>query len=316
MPVVIVCPKCQRKVRVPSKALGKTVRCPVCGDTFEARTDEPTPPPVAPPEVEEAPEAPPAASSEPPAPKSDGRRVERNGVGLMALAEGLLAGSLALQLVGGLIQLATADSAPRGIAGKPAGAVPGSLTQILAVLWVMAQLGSTAVVLVGSSFASVAASQTPLRARAGAVLVLAAVAALMSGSSFGDILRGALGGEMGGFRGAAATEFAVAGQFLVMTMTPLAIGAALQTMLAIYARGHARRLRDAAGEQLARGWAFGYPVIVIGIFVLVVLAGIFGSQSHPTFDQVVKVLDLLCRTAFTAVGAFVLWRVWTGLGHG
>ena len=59
--------------------------------------------------------------------------------------------------------------------------------------------------------------------------------------------------------------------------------------------------------------AIAYPAVVIGIFVLLALAGIFGSQSHPTFDQVMMVLDRLFRTAFVAATAFVLWRVWTGL---
>jgi hypothetical protein len=310
VPVVIVCPACQRKVRVPSKAIGKTVRCPVCGDTFEARTDEATPSPAAVvvAEVEEATEPPP----EPAPRRPDGGRVERNGVRLLALAQGLLAVSLGLQLIAALIQLATADSSPRGIA--TGASIASSLIQVLAVFWVVAQVGATAVLLIGAAFTLVPAASAMLMARAGAVLLLATVSALMSGSSFGEMIRGAMGGEMGhGFRGSTVAESGFAGQILIMSMTPLVIGAALQTMLAVYARCHARRLRDAVGEQLARGLAIGYPVVVIGIFLLVVFAGIFGSQTHPTFDQVMMVLDRLFRTAFVAVGAFVLWRVWTGL---
>ena len=44
-----------------------------------------------------------------------------------------------------------------------------------------------------------------------------------------------------------------------------------------------------------------------------ILAAIFGSQSHPTFDQVMMVLDRLIRTALVTAGAFVLWRAWTRL---
>jgi hypothetical protein len=106
---------------------------------------------------------------------------------------------------------------------------------------------------------------------------------------------------------------AIAGQVLIMTMTPLALSAALQTMLALFARAHARRLRDRAVVRLAGGLAVAYPAAILALFLLVILAGIFGSQAHPTFDQVMMVLDRLFRTAFVAAGAFVLWRVWAGL---
>ena len=311
MPVVNVCPACQRKVRVPRKVIGQTVRCPACSATFEATADEPTPPPSFAPDAEEVPEP----SSEAALPISDGGRVEVTGAGLLALAEGLLAVALALQLIVALIQLATADSSPRALGARAAASsVPNSLTQMLALVWVMSQVGATAVLLVGAVFCVVTAANPPLRARAGSVLLLAAVSVLMSAGSFGDLIRGAMGGDLsGGFRGASVTESALAGQVLVMSMTPLVIGAALQAMVAVYARCHARRLRDAAAEQLARGLAIAYPAVVIGIFVLLALAGIFGSQSHPTFDQVMMVLDRLFRTAFVAATAFVLWRVWTGL---
>jgi hypothetical protein len=84
-------------------------------------------------------------------------------------------------------------------------------------------------------------------------------------------------------------------------------------MLAVFARGHARRQRDRAVARLAVGLAIAFPVVVIGIYLLVVAVGIFASQSHGTFEQVMVVLDRLFRTAFVATGAFVLWRVWTGL---
>jgi hypothetical protein len=311
MPVVIVCPKCQRKVRVPSKAIGKSVRCPVCGETFEARTDEPTPPPMPAPELEVASEA----QSEPAVPKSDGGRVERTGVRLLTMAEVLLAISLALQLVVALIQLATSESSPRAFADKPSASFASSVTQVLSLVWVVAQVAAAAVTLVGSMFVLVPATNLQLRARAGTVLLFAALSVPVSGSSVGDMIRGAIGGELSsGIRGANPVETALVGQVWVLSMTPLVVGAALQTMLALYARFQAHRLRDRAAEQLARAVAIGFPAVVIGLFLLKDLARIFGSPSQ-TFYQVMMVLDELFRTAFVAAGAFVLWRIWVALGE-
>src|SRR5262245_54635042 len=36
MPLVVDCPSCQRKLRVPDELLGKRVQCPTCSMTFEA----------------------------------------------------------------------------------------------------------------------------------------------------------------------------------------------------------------------------------------------------------------------------------------
>jgi predicted Zn finger-like uncharacterized protein len=49
MPAELVsCPDCQRKLRVPTDLVGKTVKCPTCGHTFTADpiTQAPPPPPV------------------------------------------------------------------------------------------------------------------------------------------------------------------------------------------------------------------------------------------------------------------------------
>ena len=40
----------------------------------------------------------------------------------------------------------------------------------------------------------------------------------------------------------------------------------------------------------------------------------FGTNPHPTFDQVLNVLVLLAKTVLVALGAFVLLRVWLALG--
>jgi hypothetical protein len=58
MPALIVCPKCNRKLRVPENLMGKKVKCPSCGTAFtaaEAEEDLPTAPLI---EEKEAPPSP------------------------------------------------------------------------------------------------------------------------------------------------------------------------------------------------------------------------------------------------------------------
>lgn len=40
MPQIITCPHCPRKLRVPDELLGKHVKCPGCGQTFQASSEE------------------------------------------------------------------------------------------------------------------------------------------------------------------------------------------------------------------------------------------------------------------------------------
>jgi hypothetical protein len=54
MPLVVDCPTCTRKLRLPDDLLGRMVRCASCGETFEAKeTPAPLPPPT--PSVEASP---------------------------------------------------------------------------------------------------------------------------------------------------------------------------------------------------------------------------------------------------------------------
>jgi predicted Zn finger-like uncharacterized protein len=320
MPVVITCPACQRKARVPDSALGKTVKCPGCSTTFPAMFDDSLPPQATHSvEVEEAADSPPVR----PALDGDARRIERTGVGVLTISQGLLAVSLALQLIVALIQLAAADSGPKapalaGVNNRPGGTFVETFSECLTVVWVLAQVGAIVTAVVGAAYCLVPPVALSIRAAAGAMLALAAVGAILSANSIGEMFRGFMGAAPGvgmgrGVRGLDAMTSAAAGQVLVMSITPLLLGAALQSMLALVARAHARRLRDRSVASLAGGLAVAYPAAILAIFLLVVLAGIFGSQAHPTFDQVMMVLDRLFRTAFVAAGAFVLWRVWTRL---
>src|SRR2546422_491333 len=37
MPAIIVCPSCQRKLKIPETTLGKTIQCPGCQESFAAQ---------------------------------------------------------------------------------------------------------------------------------------------------------------------------------------------------------------------------------------------------------------------------------------
>jgi predicted Zn finger-like uncharacterized protein len=52
MAEIVNCPQCDRKLRVPDELLGKKVKCPTCGNTFNAEVEElsPAPPPAPRPE--------------------------------------------------------------------------------------------------------------------------------------------------------------------------------------------------------------------------------------------------------------------------
>jgi predicted Zn finger-like uncharacterized protein len=54
MPIVIRCPECQRRLRVPDDLLGKAVKCPTCKATFQAAAEDEAGSPPAP-RREEAP---------------------------------------------------------------------------------------------------------------------------------------------------------------------------------------------------------------------------------------------------------------------
>src|SRR5690242_6374323 len=47
MSTLLDCPSCARKLRVPDEFLGKSVRCPTCGETFGAPDSPPPSPPEA-----------------------------------------------------------------------------------------------------------------------------------------------------------------------------------------------------------------------------------------------------------------------------
>jgi predicted Zn finger-like uncharacterized protein len=52
---LVSCPECQRKLRVPKDLVGKLVKCPTCGQTFNADPAVLAPPPAPAPVVEQKP---------------------------------------------------------------------------------------------------------------------------------------------------------------------------------------------------------------------------------------------------------------------
>jgi predicted Zn finger-like uncharacterized protein len=282
MPVLTTCPACQRRVRVPSSAVGKTVKCPRCGTTFSALREDPTPAPARlPPDIDEAPTPPPI-----PASADDGRRVERQGAGLLAISQGLLAGSLTLQLLVALVHLAVPDIGMRGSAGK-------SAVELAALCWGLAEVMSAVVGVIGAAYCVMPPTALPVRAPAGAVLALAAVTVAVEATPFGSTNRGALAS---------------------LALVPLAVGCGLQAMLAVYARRQARRLTDRIGVRIAGVLAIAYPAAVLGVVLLTATVGSVAGVPMPTFLQAMTILELLARAVLIAWGCFVLWRVWTRLG--
>jgi predicted Zn finger-like uncharacterized protein len=78
MPIVVQCPSCDRRLKVPDHLLGKSVRCPTCQTTFQAtEADEPAGPEAG---AEEAPPEKPARRRAAP-PPDDGveERPSRSG---------------------------------------------------------------------------------------------------------------------------------------------------------------------------------------------------------------------------------------------
>src|SRR5581483_3479093 len=298
MPIVITCPECRRKAKVPESALGKTVRCPGCGATFPATAEDAGPPP--PHDATDEGAAPDLPGT--PSPEDDARRAVETGVLLLAASQGLLAAGLALQLLLALFRLALSDAGPRSSAAA-------TTIDVVTLLGVLAQVAAAVGFLIGGAFCALP-SVTPARPAAGAVLVLAVVVTALSANPFGEMLRSVgmrdEGWGMGDRSGSSLTPHPSP---LPMMFLPVALDAALQALLAVYARANALRLRDRTGAGMATVLVVAYPVVRVGLYLITVLVGIFSGSPHPTFTQVITVLELLARTALVAWGAVVLLRV-------
>jgi hypothetical protein len=93
MPVVITCPACQKKARVPDAMLGQPVKCPACGAMFSAPANGTPADPATTPAAE-------TVIAERPLPAdADALRAARTSVGVQLCAQLVLATALALFLV-------------------------------------------------------------------------------------------------------------------------------------------------------------------------------------------------------------------------
>src|SRR5689334_11424538 len=124
MPVVVACPACQQRARVPEPMLGQSVKCPACGATFTVPADAAA---TAPPES-----APPVAESPPlrPLPADpDALRAARAGTGVQIVGLGLYGVGIALILFMALISMA--GSLAPGYGGR--GGVSTMLPMVVAL---------------------------------------------------------------------------------------------------------------------------------------------------------------------------------------
>lgn len=84
MALIVDCKSCGRKLRIPDELLGQKVKCPTCGETFDAQANGAAEPPPAPPP---AVEAPPAAAPPPPAPEPAVSKPRSAGYGFLEIGE-------------------------------------------------------------------------------------------------------------------------------------------------------------------------------------------------------------------------------------
>jgi hypothetical protein len=297
MPVVVTCPACQRKARVPDAAVGKRVKCPDCGTSFPAVAADAAQPTREPNDVPEVPAL-------PETPEDEARRVTRIGVGLLAGSQTLLAVGTGVRLLLALFQLVTADTGPKT-------AWVEALTEFVIVGGSLALLGGIIGALVGAVFCTLPPAAVSARSAAASVLALTVLHAIQAPiGEFRDVVTdvGRVGPRFPDLQLHSLARLA-----LIASLTPEAFEAARQALLALYARSQARRHADRAAAGLAALLAIAYPVVVIGLTVLGIAVTLFSGKPHPTFDQVLAVLVLLTKTVLVALGAFVLLRVWLRL---
>jgi hypothetical protein len=299
MPVVITCPSCQRKARVPRAAIGKTIKCPSCGTNYPAVYSDLPSTTRRPPVADEPSDSPSRFPAE-----DDAGRTERIGIGLMTVSEGLLAASLALQLLLALTSL-VAD-------GTASGPALQTVTEIAALVMLVGAFAAIIGTLVGAVYCSLAPGPLPLRAAAVAMLVLTLFTAQPFAGTIRDRVAGATGTNRIDDR-VLSTAFPLGGLYLLFALPPVVYEAGRQAMIAVYARGQAQRVGDDLGARMALIIAIGFPVVVIGLNALNYLAVVLAGKPQPRFDRIVTVLDQLARTILVAWGAFVFWRIWSRL---
>ena len=319
MPVIVVCPACQKKARVPDSMLGRIVRCPACAATFPASADGPaTPPPV--PAEEPADESDlfdePAAPPRPPLPGDpDALRSLRAGVFLQLLAQGLYAGALAVVLIIALASLLT--SGPSAKTGPAFGSGPvvtsstgsSAVVAALAVLAAGLLLGGSAILgLTGGALCTLAPVAHLARGLAIAALALGVLSffeALNVFRMLGFIYDFNMSGPGFGTRGAFSS-------FVV----PAALGWVLETgrltVLALFWRSVSFLLRDGTGAALALRLAWAVPAFQGVLLLLGFVFGLAGGLSGLG-GAAMTIIGLVAQLGLLVWGVIVAERVWRRL---
>jgi hypothetical protein len=236
MPLVVACPACHQKSRVPDDMLGQSVKCPACGATFAVPAAVPSPPTETPAVADAMPARPLPADP-------DALRAVRAATGVQVIALGLYAASLGILILLLLVSLA-------GIGGR-GGSVLAIFIAIAASV-LLAVSGLTGIV--GASLALLAPPAHMARGFAIAVLVFSVLAFERLTSTFGfmvglyDDAPSRWGGAFGRYWATGLTQFWI-------------LEVARLTVLALFWRAAFRIVRDTRGATAALRLALAAPIV-------------------------------------------------------
>jgi hypothetical protein len=264
MPVVITCPACQQKARVPDAMLGQSVKCPACAATFTAPADgsPPAPPPITLTVAEPA-RAPLPADV-------DCLRSVQAGAGVQLAGHCLYAAALALFLFVLLMVLADAFAAG-SVMGRRNSMGP-NLPLIFALLAGVLLLVGALVNLVGASICVLAPTAQVARGLAIGVLVLTVIAFMEMVSTFGLLV---FMEDMPGRFGGMGRQYWFSGMIILWLVEVTRL-----VVLALFWRAMSRILRDARGATLARRLAIGGPVVQVSLVIAWLVIATLGATGQ------------------------------------
>jgi hypothetical protein len=264
MPVVITCPACQQKARVPDTMLGQSVKCPACAATFTAPAEAspPTPPPITLTVAEPA---------RPPLPADvDSLRSVQAGAGVQLTAHCFYAAALATFLLVLLMVLADTFSAG-SVMGRRSSMGPNLplvFTLLATVLLVVGGLLNV----VGASICVLAPTAQVARGLAIGVLVMTVIAFLEMVSTYGLLV---FMDEMPGRFGGVGRQYWFSGMIILWLVEVTRL-----VVLALFWRAISRILRDARGATLARRLAIGGPVVQVSLVIAWLVIATLGASGH------------------------------------
>jgi hypothetical protein len=263
MPIVVACPTCHQKARVPDGMLGQTVTCPACAAAFTVPADVPPAPPEPPPVTVPAEPATRPLPADP-----DALRHVRAGTGVQLIALGLYAVALGLFLF--VFVVTVAGSLSPGFGG-PRGRVASALPILAAVVASVLMAVSGLVGIAGAAIAVLAPPAHLARGLAIAVLALTLLAFERLATALGWIAfyeQVAMTGQ----------RFGVSGWTTVALVWLFEVGRL--SALALFWRAICLILRDARGATTAWRLAIAGPAVQ-GLFVAawLVLAFFGGMDS-------------------------------------